>query len=353
MQLLSLDTQEAQVTQETQGMAREPVDNVSDEAEATQASNRWTFEEEEVLLDSPIESKKEGLCDGASFKPEAWSAAVKAMREKTGDRNFQCKRCENKHQAFKKEWSEWQDFLKAISGWTATHKGTYKSPASVTEEFFLAHPKYGKFRYRSIRHADKLAELFEGNLATGEDAASIRTVVGRIRSGEDDAEAEAAASLPSPLPAPTSNPLATPARASAVTPSSQTPQTPSAPPRGRKRRATGPPDDDFGSQLDMVREAFGGALKQALAPGESVVQRACRLFQRKKDELFPESMKVGRRVLPPSAARVVHVLSNDERDAQAFLASQGDEWDIETRQCTFTLFLEKHNLMVDLEMAQL
>ncbi|KAI5303502.1 hypothetical protein KEM55_000516, partial [Ascosphaera atra] len=147
-------------------------------ASGTGSRFSWSDLATEALIDSLLVSKTLNEGEGANFKPSAWTRAMQAVREKAKVR-VDRKQCENKLQLLKKDWCLWLGFLAAISGWGKENDMPHAT-RSTTKVFFAAHPQYKKFEKQPLKFEEKLAMLFEGALATGEDAIGVRRLVSEM-----------------------------------------------------------------------------------------------------------------------------------------------------------------------------
>ncbi|KAI5296946.1 hypothetical protein KEM55_005368 [Ascosphaera atra] len=269
----------------------------------------WTDLATEALIDSLLISKTLNEGEGANFKPSAWTRAMEAVREKANVRGDR-KQCENKLQLLKKDWRLWVAFLAAISGWGKENDMPHAT-LSTTKAFFAAHPQYKKFEKQPLKFEEKLAMLFGGALATGEDAIRVRRLVSEMHSINNASSGG------------------------------------SAPPSSRKRKADalGENDDAITRQFTVMCDSLEQFLTRALGGGESPCALACRVINSCQDELFPSCLKDNAKVRRRHLGRLLDLFSNDESAAKGFVEVQNDEFDAATRKRAFLFLLERIGML--------
>ena len=129
----------------------------------------------EVFLDALVlKVVEEGMRADSGFKREAWTYALEQVLKINSSVTLD--HCKSKITTCKEDWKLWSG-LTRLSGFSATEHGVVVADNKVLQEYFDAHPKAKKFKSRPLEFEEQHRQLFEGVLATGQDALLIDDAV--------------------------------------------------------------------------------------------------------------------------------------------------------------------------------
>lgn len=77
--------------------------------------------------------------------------------------------CRSKYDSFKRDWKAWVELNKQ-SGFSVDENGVVTGDPEALEYYYERHAEARKFRNKPIKYENILYELFEGTIATGEEA---------------------------------------------------------------------------------------------------------------------------------------------------------------------------------------
>jgi len=129
----------------------------------------WDFERREYLLDSLIAQSALGKkTDGASgWKKEAWESIRKSLNEKFNLR-FTVKQLKEAFNNLKKDYQIVKE-LRGLSGFGWDDANELVTAASdIWDAYFAKHPDRGRFRTRPFPYYDKMHEICDGRMPTGD-----------------------------------------------------------------------------------------------------------------------------------------------------------------------------------------
>lgn len=114
----------------------------------------------------------------SGYKKEAWEYARNEVQRVAGGAIITVTHCKNKLDGFKKNWKVWID-LTNQSGFGVDAQGVVTGPDHALEAYFEAHKDARKFKYKPIKYEKLLRRLFEGVLATGQQAMSVEDLINK------------------------------------------------------------------------------------------------------------------------------------------------------------------------------
>jgi hypothetical protein len=139
---------------------------------------------EEALVAALVTAVDRGHRADSGYKKEAWEYAKTEVQRVAGPAKLvTASHCKNKHDNLKKDWKVWVE-LTNQSGFGIGDNGVVTGPPEALEAYFEAHKDARKFKYRPIKFAESLRQLFDGVLATGQE---VMTVDDLINARADDA----------------------------------------------------------------------------------------------------------------------------------------------------------------------
>ncbi|MCJ1344922.1 hypothetical protein MMC31_003127 [Peltigera leucophlebia] len=116
---------------------------------------KWTRAMELVLLDSMVDSVRNGLRAESGFKKAAWTEALRMIWYKT-------------------KWKEWL-IIDDLSGWGWDHVKELPTADNATwDAHIIGHPDARSLRYSTLHHRIQLEELFYGILAIGNKSQTVQ-----------------------------------------------------------------------------------------------------------------------------------------------------------------------------------
>ncbi|KAF2187394.1 hypothetical protein K469DRAFT_705081 [Zopfia rhizophila CBS 207.26] len=115
---------------------------------------------------------EDGLRADSGYKKDAWDAAFEAVWRVSTDKSITMKHCKTKHDTCKADYKTYSA-LKRLSGYSVTEAGIVVADSEAMEDYFKAHLRARKFRHKPLDFEELYQQLFDGVLATGEDAAGV------------------------------------------------------------------------------------------------------------------------------------------------------------------------------------
>lgn len=133
---------------------------------------------EEALIDGLILAAcANGKRSDSGYKREAWEHCKKKVQEACySGQTITRDQLKNKHDTFKREYKTWKE-LSNLSGFAVNEDGTVSGDSDALDRYYEAHPDARKYRTQPLRFADKLSQLFDGIVATGQDAVTIESLL--------------------------------------------------------------------------------------------------------------------------------------------------------------------------------
>ena len=129
----------------------------------------------ESLIDQVINDGKRG---DSGYKPQVWEYTKIAVQRVAGStQEITRQHCKNKHETLKKDWRVWVA-LTTQSGFSLDENGVVTGDQMALEAYYRAHKEARKFKNTPIKFGEELRQLFEGVLATGEEAVTVEDIIG-------------------------------------------------------------------------------------------------------------------------------------------------------------------------------
>lgn len=130
-----------------------------------------------AALESLLWSTGHGQRPNGTFKTEAWNRAVSSVQNAVSEpskRDLVTKpRVRMKIEGLKRDYKAWKAYSNN-SGFSVDVDGRPTADREVLDEYFSAHPEARQFRDRPLQYRDELSVLFDGTLATGNNALPLR-----------------------------------------------------------------------------------------------------------------------------------------------------------------------------------
>jgi hypothetical protein len=127
----------------------------------------WTEERRLFFIDALLEQTRLGRRAQGGWPPEVWKDITNALN-KTFNWNLVFGKAKDQYNALRKDYLIVKA-MRSLSGWGWDDElKRVTAPKAVFDEHIAAHPEASKFAHLSFIYYDKMHELLEGKVATGD-----------------------------------------------------------------------------------------------------------------------------------------------------------------------------------------
>jgi hypothetical protein len=129
----------------------------------------------QTLIDKAVD---EGMRTDSGYREQVWPFVIDAVSRAVGGQPMTEGQCKSKHDSCKEGYELWLA-LTGFSGFAQGPDGGVLAETQVLTDYFIAHPKAGKFRTKPLEFDNLHWQLFHGIAATGQDAMTIENLLGK------------------------------------------------------------------------------------------------------------------------------------------------------------------------------
>ena len=141
----------------------------------------WTKEMDQAYIDSLFAAHNDGKrVEPGGFKDEAWVACCAAVQQVYKEYRILKPQVKNRLVWWRNHYKNWKTVSETSGmGWDYTTK-LFDADDSVWGPLLSAHPRLKSFRYHPTLYVEEMETLFDGRMATGENAAGISQLTSQI-----------------------------------------------------------------------------------------------------------------------------------------------------------------------------